>query len=87
MSALTLRHPGGYEFSTERERLDLDTVHGWLSTDSYWAAGRSREIVVDGGECRIAGDAENLPDGEHAQGHSVLAIALPGRGWYTPPGH
>jgi GNAT superfamily N-acetyltransferase len=45
LSALTLRHPGGYELSTERERLDLDTVHGWLSTDSYWAAGRSREAV------------------------------------------
>lgn len=32
------------EISTDRSRLDVDLVHGFLST-SYWAAGRSREVV------------------------------------------
>ncbi|KUM71872.1 GNAT family N-acetyltransferase [Streptomyces griseorubiginosus] len=33
----------GYEISTDAERLDTDLVHRWLSTDAYWAIGRSRE--------------------------------------------
>ncbi|WP_309234489.1 GNAT family N-acetyltransferase [Nocardia sp. XZ_19_385] len=35
--------PDGYEVSTDTARLDVDRVHRWLSTDSYWAMGRSRE--------------------------------------------
>lgn len=30
---------------TDATRLDLDTVHRWLSTDAYWATGRSRATV------------------------------------------
>jgi len=30
--------------STDRERLNLDVVHGFL-TNSYWAKGISREVV------------------------------------------
>jgi GNAT superfamily N-acetyltransferase len=26
--------------------LDLDLIHQWLSTDAYWAKGRSRETVA-----------------------------------------
>ncbi|WP_340562952.1 GNAT family N-acetyltransferase [Streptomyces sp. GSL17-111] len=33
----------GYDLSTDAGRLDLDRVHHWLSTDAYWALGRSRE--------------------------------------------
>jgi len=33
-----------YEISTDPERLDVDMIHGFLST-SYWAAGRPREVV------------------------------------------
>lgn len=25
--------------------MDLDRVHGWLSRESYWAAGRPRDVV------------------------------------------
>jgi GNAT superfamily N-acetyltransferase len=32
------------EISTDRSRIDLDLVHAFLST-SYWAQGRSREVV------------------------------------------
>jgi GNAT superfamily N-acetyltransferase len=33
----------GYLVSTERSRLDLDAVHAFLSNESYWATGISRE--------------------------------------------
>lgn len=33
------------EISTDPSRLDVDTVHHWLSTDAYWALGRPREVV------------------------------------------
>ncbi|WP_189309700.1 GNAT family N-acetyltransferase [Streptomyces brasiliensis] len=35
--------PEGYELSADAERIDVDRVHRWLSTDAYWAIGRSRE--------------------------------------------
>ncbi|WP_341718583.1 GNAT family N-acetyltransferase [Micromonospora sp. FIMYZ51] len=42
----TARRDDGYTISTDPELLDLDLVHTWLATDSYWAAGRDRETVV-----------------------------------------
>ena len=30
---------------TDHGRLDLERVHRWLSTDAYWALGRSRDFV------------------------------------------
>jgi GNAT superfamily N-acetyltransferase len=35
--------PQGYEFSADTARVDADRVHRWLSTDAYWALGRTRE--------------------------------------------
>ncbi|MER6714166.1 GNAT family N-acetyltransferase [Streptomyces sp. NPDC006386] len=35
--------PEGYEISTDPARVDAERVHGWLSTDAYWALGRPRE--------------------------------------------
>ncbi|CAL9289636.1 hypothetical protein SUDANB135_01614 [Streptomyces sp. SudanB135_2055] len=35
--------PEGYEISTDPQRIDAGRVHHWLSTDAYWALGRSRE--------------------------------------------
>jgi len=35
--------PDGYEISTDPDRIDAERVHRWLSTDAYWAMGRSRE--------------------------------------------
>ena len=34
----------GFEISSDPSRLDLDVIHGFLST-SYWAQGRTRETV------------------------------------------
>jgi GNAT superfamily N-acetyltransferase len=36
---------GEYSISTDRERLDIDVIHGYLAR-SYWAADRSRERVL-----------------------------------------
>jgi GNAT superfamily N-acetyltransferase len=33
----------GYEISGRTDRIDAERVHRWLSTDAYWALGRSRE--------------------------------------------
>ncbi|GIJ47360.1 N-acetyltransferase [Virgisporangium aliadipatigenens] len=37
--------PDGYTLDTDPGRLDLDRIHHWLSTDAYWALGRSRDTV------------------------------------------
>lgn len=34
-----------FEVTTELGRIDLDVVHRWLSTDAFWAIGRSKETV------------------------------------------
>ncbi|MET8906372.1 GNAT family N-acetyltransferase [Micromonospora sp. NPDC004551] len=41
----TLTRSDGYLLSTDPDRLDLDRVHHWLSTDAYWALGRDRDTV------------------------------------------
>lgn len=35
----------GLVFSTDRARLDIDLIHGFLSRESYWAPGIHRELV------------------------------------------
>ena len=35
----------GYEIDTDRERLDFLVIHSFLSEESYWAKGRSLEVV------------------------------------------
>jgi GNAT superfamily N-acetyltransferase len=34
-----------YLLTCEPDRVDLDQVHAWLSKESYWAAGRERDVV------------------------------------------
>ena len=36
---------GEYTISDDPARLDFDVIHGFLSGESYWARGRSRECV------------------------------------------
>jgi GNAT superfamily N-acetyltransferase len=48
---------GGFELDDDRARLDLDAVHAFISGESYWGRGRSRELVqraVDGSQ-RVLG--------------------------------
>jgi GNAT superfamily N-acetyltransferase len=35
----------GLEISLDQARLDVDRIHHWLSSDAYWALGRSRDVV------------------------------------------
>ena len=37
--------PDGFELDDDRERIDRDEVHRFLSEESYWARGRTREVV------------------------------------------
>ena len=45
MTAITEWTRGEYTISSDRTRLDLDVIHGFL-TASYWAQGRTRERVI-----------------------------------------
>lgn len=40
---MTISVPQGYEFSTERERVDVERVHGLLLAHAHWARERSLE--------------------------------------------
>ncbi|MDH6118312.1 GNAT family N-acetyltransferase [Kitasatospora sp. GAS204B] len=42
-SVIPVGLPDGYQISIDPARLDPDLIHRWLSEDSYWALGRSRE--------------------------------------------
>jgi GNAT superfamily N-acetyltransferase len=47
----------GYELDDDPARIDRDAVHGYLSGESYWALGRSREVqdaLIDNAE-RVVG--------------------------------
>lgn len=45
-TASTLRRYGPYEITDDPARVDLDVVHAFLSRDSYWRRGVSRERVA-----------------------------------------
>ena len=45
-TASTLKRYGPYEITDEPDRVDLDVVHGFLSRESYWRKGISRERVA-----------------------------------------
>jgi ribosomal protein S18 acetylase RimI-like enzyme len=36
---------GGVELDDDRDRVDLDAVHHFLSEEAYWVLGRSRETI------------------------------------------
>lgn len=38
--------PGGFELDDDPGRLDVDAIHRFISEQSYWGRGRSRERVV-----------------------------------------
>jgi GNAT superfamily N-acetyltransferase len=38
--------PDGYWISDDPALIDVDRVHGWISRESYWAAGRSHEVMA-----------------------------------------
>jgi GNAT superfamily N-acetyltransferase len=36
----------GYELDDDRERMDVDAIHRFLSEDAYWAIGRPYDVVA-----------------------------------------
>jgi GNAT superfamily N-acetyltransferase len=36
---------GGFELDDDSARVDVDAVHRFLAEESYWAAGRPRDVV------------------------------------------
>jgi GNAT superfamily N-acetyltransferase len=36
----------GYELDDDRDRVDVDAVHAFLSSEAYWVPGRSRETIA-----------------------------------------
>jgi GNAT superfamily N-acetyltransferase len=47
----------GFELDDDPARLDIDAVHAFISTQSYWGRGRSRELVASSiaGSTRVIG--------------------------------
>jgi GNAT superfamily N-acetyltransferase len=39
------RREDGYWVSDDKRHLNIDRIHRWLSDESYWAAGRSIDVV------------------------------------------
>jgi GNAT superfamily N-acetyltransferase len=57
--------PGGFELDDDPARIELDAVHAFISQQSYWGRGRSREMTADA----IAGSARVL--GLYHEGQQV----------------
>ena len=38
--------PDGYWASDDRDLIDTERVHTWISRESYWAEGRPREVMI-----------------------------------------
>lgn len=63
----TWRADGGYEISTDPERLDVEAIHAFL-TESYWSPGIPRPVV----ERAIA---HSIPFGLYAPGGAQAGFA------------
>lgn len=58
--------PDGYELDDDPARVDVDEVTRFVAEDSYWAKGRSRQVMAD-----LVTEAERVvglyaPDGSQA---------------------
>ncbi len=49
--------PGGFELDDDPARIDLDAVHTFITTESYWGLGRPRERMAAAiaGSARVVG--------------------------------
>ena len=58
----------GYHLSEDPADLDLDRVVGWISTDAYWAKGRTRELIE-------RAFANSIPAGLYTADRQQVAVA------------
>ncbi|MGK5639202.1 GNAT family N-acetyltransferase [Streptomyces sp. URMC 126] len=86
---MTMRRQDGYELSTDPDRLDVGLVHHWLSTDAFWAIGRSRETVEKSVAASLNFGVYD-PEGRQA-GYARVVTDLATFGWlcdvYVAPDH
>ncbi|QRX92028.1 GNAT family N-acetyltransferase [Streptomyces noursei] len=86
---MTTTREDGYELSTDPDRLDVDLVHRWLSTDAFWALGRSRETVEQAARASVNFTAHG-PDGSQVAYARVVTDRAT-FAWlcdvYVAPGH
>ncbi len=79
--------PGGFELDDDPRRIDRAEVHRFISEESYWAKGRSRELMdalLDGAarvvglytEGRLVGFSRTISD-EHTQSYLADLYVLP----------
>jgi GNAT superfamily N-acetyltransferase len=61
----------GFELDDDRARIDVDEVHRFISTESYWGIGRSRELVAR----TIAGSARVVGLYDGSQGGRQIGFA------------
>jgi GNAT superfamily N-acetyltransferase len=57
-----------YQLSEDPADLDLDSVVRWISTDAYWAKGRTREVIE-------RSFAHSVPVGLYTAGGQQVAVA------------
>jgi GNAT superfamily N-acetyltransferase len=57
---------GEFVISTDPARLDIDTVHGYISGESYWGKGRPREVVERGIANSLVFGLYHEPSGKQA---------------------
>ncbi|MET9515795.1 GNAT family N-acetyltransferase [Streptomyces sp. NPDC002994] len=86
---MIIRREDGYEVATDPDRVDIGLVHHWLSTDAFWALGRSRETVE---QCIRASLNFGLYDANGAQvGYARVITDLATFAWlcdvYVDPTH
>jgi len=79
----------GYELDDDPARIDLDAVHAFISGESYWGAGRSRELMRSaiGGSSRVLGLYRELDQVGFARAISDGALIAYLADVYVLPGH
>ncbi len=66
----------GFELDDDRARIDVDAVHAFISTESYWGRGRARETIerTIAGSTRVVGLYRVEPSGREQQVGFARAI-------------
>ena len=72
----------GYELDDDPVRIDREAVHAYLSAESYWAAGRARDVMDELVETAARVVGLYAPDGSQvgfarivSDGHTVSYLA------------
>lgn len=69
---------GGFELDDDPERVDVGAVHAFISQESYWGRGRSRDLVESAirGSARVVGlyrDGEQVGFARAASDKAIVA--------------